>query len=191
MRVNSTSTWKRRPPSKTARGSLSNHHAALGRGGPIAAQQLAPLLLVQVGTQHYARQRDQPHQRKLEVKVFVGGDLEQRQQRPPPGVQPSAQKRLAKRRKCMCGGALYAAGDAFDMAEVEQPLEPLIDPRGRAQAAVCRPQAGVPCQLPQTWLLQRDPRRGQQLRDGEIVDDLIGALWQLAQRPGFSRLSGQ
>jgi hypothetical protein len=64
----------------------------------------------------------------------------------------------------MSGRALHAPGDAFDVAETQQLLDPLLDTRRGDQTAIRRTQPNIPGQLPDKRFLQWDARCGEKLR---------------------------
>jgi hypothetical protein len=95
----------------------------------IAPQQLAPVLLVQIRTEDDARQCNEARKIRLGLKTVSNVDVKKSQQSTPPLMQPSAQNGLAKSRKRVRGRALHASGSAFDVAEGDQLLKPLLDRR--------------------------------------------------------------
>jgi hypothetical protein len=96
------------------------------------------LLLVQIGAEEDAGERDEARKRQRILKTALRVEFEKRQQWAPPVVQASTQQSLAKCLKRMTSGALHTARDAFGVAETEQLLNRLLDARSGDQGAIGR-----------------------------------------------------
>ncbi len=110
-----------------------------GIRGTIQPLQLAPLLLMQIGAEEHTRERDQARERQRILKTAIRIEFEQRQQGTPPVAKASTQQRLAKCRKCVSGRALHTARDTLHVAEAEQLLNTILDPRRGDQPTIGHP----------------------------------------------------